>query len=371
MCVIRDMLVRLSSSIDGLSLPNSSLPVSHKREWQDEVLDTGAQGTLEEALGKPRVKAGSQRVSHVFSHIEVPTQVTASHFQQLEPLLQFRPPLNDSSGYINHQSPASVNYLNQSLSSSIVGISQHNRHMSSQGGSWLSSTADSNNPVSFFTYNNPPTRSPTQTPTLGLTQTQTMASNVPLSTGTAFSNSGVQVMLSEAQSRVARWHDNSASLISSFEYSDWVDGGWTGGASQFDHEHPMTESQLRQDQTHIGSQALLHPQPQRQQLALPALQPFVPTHPQPQQFQPQRAPPLPAQTRREEQAQPPTGFMSPLLDPRQHQPQQPRPPPHQQQQPAFNQDNMHTWTSVPTMTSECVFFSSLYFSLPSLLVPTG
>ena len=351
------MLIGLSS-IDDHPLLNSSPPTSHKRERQDEVLDTSTRSTLEEALGKPRIIAGSQRVSRVFSHNDaqlVPTQVTASHFQQREPLHQFRPPLYDSSGYIIHQSPASVNYLNQSLSSSTVEIAQHDHHMSSQDleSSWLSSTADSSTPVSFFTYSNPPTRSATQTPTQGLGQTQTMAFN---STGTAFGDSGVQVMHnrpSAAQCRAAsqaqRWHDNSASSVSSFEYSNWAGGGWTGGVSQFDHEHPKA-SEPRQDQTgsRIGSQVLL-PQPQPQ---LQRQLPFVPTHPQPQQFQSQR---LPAQTRRNEQAQLPPSFMDPLLDPRQRQPQQPQPPPHQQQQPAFNQDNMHIWTSVPTMTSECVF----------------
>ncbi|KAF8330637.1 fungal-specific transcription factor domain-containing protein [Amanita rubescens] len=358
---LRDVLIGLSS-IDDLSLRNSSPPISHKRERQDEVLDTGTQGTLAEALGKPRVIAGSQRVSRVFSHIEaqsVSAQVTASHFQQREPLHQFRPPLYDPAGYIDHQSPTSVSYLNQSLSSSTVEIAQHNHHISTQGSSWLSSTADSSNLASFFTHSNPSTPSTTQTPTLALTPTQTMDFNVPLNTETAFSSSGMQVTHnrpSAAQCRAAsqaqRWDANSASLVSSFEYSDWADAGWTGGVSQFDRGHSKA-SQLRQDQTgsRIGSQALLsRPQPQRQ---LPAMQPFVPTHPQPQQLQSQRAPPL-AQTRREERAQLPPGFIDPLLDPRQHQPPQLQPPPDPQHphQPAFDQDNMQIWTSVPTMTSE-------------------
>ena len=123
--------------------------------------------------------------------------------------------------------------------------------MPSQESSWLSSTADSSNPVSFFTYSNPPTRS----------ATQMMAFN---STRTAFGDSGVQVMHNRpttaqcrAASQAQRWHDNSTSSVSSFEYSDWAGGGWTGGVPQFDHEHPKT-SQLRQDQTgfRIGSQVL-------------------------------------------------------------------------------------------------------------------
>ncbi|KAF8330639.1 fungal-specific transcription factor domain-containing protein [Amanita rubescens] len=325
---LRDVLIELSS-IDDLSLSSSIPPISHKREWQNEVLDTGTQGTSEEALGEPRVMAGSQRASR---HIEtqlVPAQVT----QQRESLHQFRPPLYDSSGHINHQSAASVSYL----SSSTVEIAKHNHHMSSQGSSWVSSTVvDSINPVSFFTYSNPPARSPAQ----ALTQMQTMSFNVPLNKRTGFSNSGVQVMhdkpsavQSRAVTQAQLWDDNSTLSVSSFEYSDWVDAGWAGGVSQFHRERSKT-SQLRRDQTgsHIGSQALLSqpqpPQSQRQLPAMPTLHPFVPTHPQP-----------------EEQAQLPPGFMEPLFDPRQHQPDP-------QQQPAFNQDNMQIWTSASTMTSE-------------------
>jgi len=378
--VYRDVLIGLSS-IGGLSLPSSSRPITHKREWPDEVLDTRTQGTLEEALGEPRVIAGSQR-SRAFSHIEaqpVLTQVTSSHFQQREPFHRLRPPLYDSSGHINYQSPASVSYLNLSLGSSTVAIAQHNRHMSSQGSSWLSPAAGSINPVSFFTYGKPSTRSPTQTRTQALTRMQTMAFNVPLNKETALSDS-VQVMHdgpSEAQCRAViqaqRWHDNSAPSVPSFEYSDWAGAGWTGGVPQFDPEYSKT-SQLRQDQTgsRIGSQALLsqpQPQPQRQLPALPTLQPYVATHLQPQQLQSQRAPPL-AQMRREEQAQLPPGFMEPLLDPKQHQPQQPQPPPHpQQQQLAFSQDDMQTWTSVPTMTSECVFLRPFTSRLRAYLYP--
>ena len=336
----RDVLIELSS-INDLSLPSSIPPMSHKREWKNEVLDTGTQGTSEEALGEPRVMAGSQRASR---HIEtqlMPAQVT----QQPEPLHQLQPPLYDSSGHISHQSPGSVSYL----SSSTVDIAKHNSRMSRQGSSWLPSTVDSINPVSFFTYSNTPARSPVQ----ALTQMQTTGFDVPLNKRTAFSNSDVQVMddkPSAAQSRAItqaqRWDDNSTLSVSSFEYSDWAGAGWTGGVSQFHRERSKT-SQLRQDHTgsHIGSQALLfQPQPQRQLLAMPALQPFVASHPQPK-----------------EQAQLPPGFMEPLLDPRQHQLQQLEPALDPQQQPAFNQDNMQIWTNVPTMTSECVFFPSLYF----------
>ena len=293
--VYRDVLIGLSP-IDG--------PISHELERQDEVSDASTQGTLGEAPGEPQVIAGSQRASLTFSHVKaqlVPAQPTASHFQQRESLHQFRPPLYDSSGYINH------------LSSSTVEAAQHNHHMSGQGISWLPSTADSSNPASFFTYDNPLTRSLTQAQTQAPTQTQTMAFNVPLDTGVAFSNSDVQVMhdrSSQAASQAQSWNDNSASSVSSFEYSNWTGAGWT---CQFDREHPKT-SQLRQDQTgfRMWSQALF-PQPQ----------------PQPQ---------------REEQAQLPPAFIE-LLDPRQH----------QLQRPEFNQNNMQIASS-PTTTSECVFF---------------
>ena len=304
--VYRDVLIGLSP-IDG--------PISHELERQDEVSDASTQGTLGEAPGEPQVIAGSQRAARTFSHVKaqlVPAQPTTSHFQQRESLHQFRPPLYDSSGYINHQSPASVSYLDLSLSSSTVDTAQHNHHMSGQGISWLPSTADSSNPASFFTYDNPLTRSLTQ----ALTQTQTMAFNVPLDTGVAFSNSDVEVMhdrSSQAASQAHSWNDNSASSVSSFEYSNWAGAGWT---SQLDREHSKT-SQLRQDQTgsRMWSQALF-PQPQ----------------PQP---------------RREEQAQLPLSLIEPL-DPRQHQSQQP-------QRLEFNQNNMQI-SSSPSTTSECVFF---------------
>ena len=338
-------MLQTLASVQDPSFLNANPPKSHKRDREEDILDT-RQDAFPEGPEEPRVIAGSQRVSRAASHVELIAAAQLLHEQSITPQLDIQhqrqppQPLYDLPLNIDHQSQASLNFLNQWSSSTARGIARHDPNVDS----WLPSAntgvnADTIHQTTLFTHHQ-----------LELsTLTQTMAYNTPVSMGTAMDGMQGMDRLPAAHGSTAnqgqRWHDSgpaSGTGSSVFQFQNWAG---LPGVPHFEHKPPKTSQhqQLRQVRTgpSAGSPHALPPPRDHDQHR----------HHPPQQSQP---------THRREALPPPSTFMEPLLNPQQQQPLQAQPPPPQQS--TFNHTTLQMWANTHTASEyvSCIPLNVLF-----------
>lgn len=343
-------MLQILASVQDPSLLNASPPMSHKRDREEDILDT-RQGASAETPEEPRVIAGSQRASRAVSHVELIAAAQLLHersitpkpdIQQHQPSRQPHQPLYDLPLNINHQSPVSLDFLNQWSSSTTFGIAQHDPNVPSHVDSWFpSANTDTSPQTTLFPYH--------QLELGPLTpDTQTMTYNTPVGMGTSMNGMQVADRSPAAQASTAnqaqRWHDSgpaSSTTSPIFQFQNWAD---QPGVANFDYKHPkMSQHQPHPRQVRTGPsagppRALPHPPRDR----------HLHRHHHTQQSQP-------TMLRRDAPPPPPT-FMEPLLNPQQQEPLRPQPPtPHQS---AFNHNTLPMWPNTHT-ASECVSLHSI------------